>query len=726
MIKKLILHNIKSHKNATFEFGPGLTVIVGKNGSGKTTIIESLGWNLFDVCSFTKDEWVTYGQKWGSVTVEMDDGTKFYRDTKGKCVVTSKGVETTGKEEYVTFLKNYFQTTVSPQKMFSEIIGVRQALQIAQFMQTPRERKNSFDELFGMNDYDSMWKSLKPVESKINEEIQTKRVEIAKLEGSIQNKDQLIEKRDITEKIVQSLKTKITDLRAELDKQYKQKEVLEKLKSFADMNKSLLLEKSQLDTEIKTVIKNIEEKQNCIIKRNEIMVQAQEQQNIESLIQKMNDQSVELRKLEDRNKTIDNILMEMKINVDYLIERQKNYEIVERDASELKTFEEEYKIIKEIKYKMELEKDELTKSLKRSQSNVCPLTGSKCEQNVEGFIKDRISKISKEYKDIENKYKDIERKCADAKNAWLNFEQLNKERLEILDFERKNNTFIEEKEKNGLKILAIQNVLKDMPSLAQKIKELGDVKDRFGRLSDFIDRNSNVETRKTEIETRLQIISDIIVKNDEKIKGFNESDLLTASQEIVRIRTELNSTNETLKERVKWLDEMRVQIDDIISKESQIKLFKGEEDNLQSELKHVINLRTILRLVPEKLVQGRLNHINTSANEIYNNVIDKGGSLGINSEYEIILNDDKGKRNFNQLSGGEALIASVCIRLAILKDISKFNFIFLDEITMFLDFQNRLNIANSINEIKNILTTQIFVITHSSEFTPYSNYTIEL
>ena len=48
MIKKLILNNFLSHKNTSLEFNPGITVFVGHNGSGKSSIIDSITFAFFN------------------------------------------------------------------------------------------------------------------------------------------------------------------------------------------------------------------------------------------------------------------------------------------------------------------------------------------------------------------------------------------------------------------------------------------------------------------------------------------------------------------------------------------------------------------------------------------------------------------------------------------------------------------------------------------------------
>lgn len=63
-ITNLRLHNIRSHKDATFEFVETMNAIVGPNGSGKTTIIEAL-YVLLCGSSFkgTLSEILSYGKQ---------------------------------------------------------------------------------------------------------------------------------------------------------------------------------------------------------------------------------------------------------------------------------------------------------------------------------------------------------------------------------------------------------------------------------------------------------------------------------------------------------------------------------------------------------------------------------------------------------------------------------------------------------------------------------------
>lgn len=68
MFRQLHIHNFQSHKHAEIEFSPGVNVIVGQSGSGKTAILRALRWAIYNEPSGTsfqshfrtKDDQETY------------------------------------------------------------------------------------------------------------------------------------------------------------------------------------------------------------------------------------------------------------------------------------------------------------------------------------------------------------------------------------------------------------------------------------------------------------------------------------------------------------------------------------------------------------------------------------------------------------------------------------------------------------------------------------------
>ena len=72
-IMRLQLTNIKSYGDnaVTINLGPGLNLIRGQNGAGKSTILEAIGFALFDSAIYSQGDFVRRGQQNGQVTVTI-------------------------------------------------------------------------------------------------------------------------------------------------------------------------------------------------------------------------------------------------------------------------------------------------------------------------------------------------------------------------------------------------------------------------------------------------------------------------------------------------------------------------------------------------------------------------------------------------------------------------------------------------------------------------------
>src|SRR5215207_4230711 len=57
------LENVKSYEKATVTFSPGVNAIVGHNGAGKSTILEAIGFVLFDALDYNQTEFIRGGSK---------------------------------------------------------------------------------------------------------------------------------------------------------------------------------------------------------------------------------------------------------------------------------------------------------------------------------------------------------------------------------------------------------------------------------------------------------------------------------------------------------------------------------------------------------------------------------------------------------------------------------------------------------------------------------------
>ena len=82
---KLKLINFKSHENTTINFDKGISVIVGENGAGKSTILEAISFALFKQYTAKKiDDLVRNNAESMTVELEFSSNNREYRIVRDK------------------------------------------------------------------------------------------------------------------------------------------------------------------------------------------------------------------------------------------------------------------------------------------------------------------------------------------------------------------------------------------------------------------------------------------------------------------------------------------------------------------------------------------------------------------------------------------------------------------------------------------------------------------
>lgn len=194
-ITRIELEDIKSHREAAFEFQRGTTAITGENGAGKTTIIEAVAWTLFDLLDYKKDDFVRRGAKKGAArvtfesgldereyTVYRDTGTGYYiYDPQLKMRIAEK------KEEVARFLWQHLgvEAGTDLKILFKQAVGVPQGTFTAIFLDEPRKRKDSFDKLLKVEEYRQGAEKLRETVRFIEAKITDARVRIGRAEGEL-------------------------------------------------------------------------------------------------------------------------------------------------------------------------------------------------------------------------------------------------------------------------------------------------------------------------------------------------------------------------------------------------------------------------------------------------------------------------------------------------------------------------------------------------------------
>lgn len=182
LIHSLILENVKSYTLASVEFTSGTNAIVGDNGSGKTTILEAIGFALFDHLPYTQADFVREGQKSARVTVDFrsssDERTyQVVRQCGSSSAYTVFDPELSlkiceGKADVSQFLRQHFlgqhsgidaaiDAATDLSDLFSNAVGVPQGSFTAAFLDIPSRRKSIFDPLLRVAEYGRAYERLR-------------------------------------------------------------------------------------------------------------------------------------------------------------------------------------------------------------------------------------------------------------------------------------------------------------------------------------------------------------------------------------------------------------------------------------------------------------------------------------------------------------------------------------------------------------------------------------
>ena len=206
-VTRVELENIKSYgegaRRGVFSFERGTTAIVGPNGAGKSTILEAVAWALFDVLDYSKEDFLRRGAKRGSarVTFQSDLDERLYtvyRDTGSGYYVYDPELRVKlqqGKTDVRKWLDQHLgvEPGTDLKALFRSAIGVPQGLFTTDFLQTPADRKKSFDRLLKVEEYREGAERLRDTSSLIGERIAEARGRISGAETQLARYDAALE-----------------------------------------------------------------------------------------------------------------------------------------------------------------------------------------------------------------------------------------------------------------------------------------------------------------------------------------------------------------------------------------------------------------------------------------------------------------------------------------------------------------------------------------------------
>ena len=221
IFKRLKLKNFKSYANEVINFDKGITVIVGENGAGKSSIFEAISFALFKQHTAGKlGDLVRNNTDLMSVELDFVSRGKEYRiiRDKTKSKMSSRLLtKTSSDSEFMSLCTGEKEVAAQIQaildmdaNLFLNAIYVRQG-EIAELVdKQPAEKKRLIAKLLGLDSLEVAWKNLSPL---INE-YENK---LSEIKGKLYSKDALKEEFEAKTAELNELKDRGLELESQIE-----------------------------------------------------------------------------------------------------------------------------------------------------------------------------------------------------------------------------------------------------------------------------------------------------------------------------------------------------------------------------------------------------------------------------------------------------------------------------------------------------------------------------
>ena len=221
IFKRLKLRNFKSYGTEIINFDKGITVIVGENGAGKSSIFEAISFALFKQHTAGKlGDLVRNNTENMSVELDFISRGKEYRiirdKTKSK-TVSRLLTKTSSDSEFMSLCSGEREVSDNIQaildmdaNLFLNAIYVRQG-EIAELVdKTPADKKRLIGKLLGLDSLETAWKNLSPLISEYENKL-------SEIKGKLYSKDALKEEYETKSKELNALKSRGHELESQIE-----------------------------------------------------------------------------------------------------------------------------------------------------------------------------------------------------------------------------------------------------------------------------------------------------------------------------------------------------------------------------------------------------------------------------------------------------------------------------------------------------------------------------
>ena len=627
IIKKVQLENYRSHSNITVEFTKGVNLILGKNGRGKTSILEAISTVMFNTKDRSGKEtgksYIKFGEKSSKVDIDFiaNDGreynlkTEFFKTKPKKQTLKDIiGSEYDGdiqeKLEELCGIKKGFEET------YENIVIAKQNEFINIFKDSGTTREKTFNKIFNTQIYKEMYDSfLKEAIDKYKSEKENLDSKINYLKENMEDKEQITnflkEEKDIEKNLQDNFKN-INVVSKNLENEIKGYETTEI--ELNNLVKNIKDEENKIKKYLNILKENIIEAKQA--KKSKIIVKENEKFYLEYL-------NIENR-LKDLRENLDNLLEEQKLNIQY----QNNIEKLELSNKNFKVdisnLEENISKNSEKKENLESEISEL----KIKEENL----DLKLKKYI--ILLDELEKLENfRDKKLEDKLKktteiDILKKELVSKNALfktITIEIIEKKLSDFQELEKELKLLEEQKIIFETEIKTLKKSSKELsdkicPFLNEKCQNLEDKEAEDYFSSKISIKTEDLENLKKNIEEKTQILLEKEIFKDKKKqyfeleKSIKDLEFSSKNEEINLKEIELDIKNLDMDIQ-KLIENQEFQNSQMLREKKKELEVELRNLNLDEKRENLKNLLENLEIEKEKILKSQ-NSIENNLKEI--------------------------------------------------------------------------------------------------------------
>ncbi|MEM0111173.1 MAG: SMC family ATPase, partial [Candidatus Parvarchaeota archaeon] len=720
IINEISLKNIRSHVESEISFSPGINVIVGNTGSGKSSILMSIEYALFGKIGEGTNEGkmlLRRGENSGRISLVFTENGREIRVMRGLKRVkdavrnddSMNSISVDGREvdlqnrssDISTFVSKSLSMKSDPLKTFEAVVYIKQDELKGLVFDTTQKKQEYIDDTLQVGKYALVYDGMRSLMIDLqNEEALLKK----EIEFSVGDKEIIETKSKLLdiEKNIKKLSDDINLLESKSDELAKARRAYEeKLEAEKDLQLKFNVLRSLIDKEAKELeklkesVKDLQVERDLLYDRVKDMKQEDEGELLNKLheIDKLADacnkeKDIRIKEMHELQMRI-SVLNDRKGKIEEELKKYIKYvDEISKLISEKKAALDEAKVLlsdDEINAKIEQIKEvisDITADMERSiSSGICVFCGSSIidRQHVEkefkgrinGYnqtisklqgLKSNISKISKA--SLEKELFSLEK---DMLNAKTTIDNLTKESDSIHTSDLSSQ--LEKFETELDKLKQEQTSLSDEKlEIARKLEEISKSRALFMKLSSI----------DSEIEQRLKLIGDKesnIEKNRSDLKDLNFDPSIYAGlmDELKLVDEDYNKVISQLAESRKekaMLEERRseenARLEEIKSKLETKEKANSKLVKLEKAIKMLSNLREDIRSIREyvrnRFIGDFRSLFQTKFYELRN---ETDYAVDIDNNYNVIIKSDGEVFESKSLSGGEKTIVALAYRISL-------------------------------------------------------------